>query len=141
MRDIKSLKKEVDYQKQVRVGNFYSNSYIKYESNGNRNKTLSIKEYFDGFKPQLNDIINNSQKPHTQKIQLIIAIIFISSKDSDKEFVMHSKSDSREIMTYDKQMKLLRNFLNHFFRIFKLGWKYQNQTYNKIFFLMSQQQK
>ena len=31
--------------KLARVGNFHSNNYIKYESNGDRNKTLSIKEY------------------------------------------------------------------------------------------------
>ena len=31
-----------DYYKQVRVGNFWSNSYSEYESNGD--KTLAIEE-------------------------------------------------------------------------------------------------
>ena len=45
IRDIKNLfeQKEQDYYKPVRVSNFYSNNYIKYENNGGRNKTLSIK--------------------------------------------------------------------------------------------------
>ena len=30
------------YYKPVRIGNFWSNNYIEYESNGDRNKTLSI---------------------------------------------------------------------------------------------------
>lgn len=38
---------DVDYYKPVRVLNFYSSSYIEYESNGYRYKTLLIKEYPD----------------------------------------------------------------------------------------------
>ena len=34
---------EENYYKTVRLGNFWSNSYIL--SNGNRNKTLSMEEY------------------------------------------------------------------------------------------------
>ena len=40
------------------------------------------------------DIINNLKKFDTWKIQLTIAINFISSKDNDKERVMHSKNDN-----------------------------------------------
>ena len=36
------------------------------------------------------------------KIQLTIAIDFISSKDNDEERIMHSKSDDKEIMINDK---------------------------------------
>ena len=60
--DIKNLfEQEEDYYKPIRVGDFYSNNYIKYESNGNRNQTLLIKEYLDGIKPYLKDIINVSK--------------------------------------------------------------------------------
>ena len=31
---------EEDYYKPVRVGNFWSNNYIEYENNSDRNKTL-----------------------------------------------------------------------------------------------------
>ena len=39
IRDIKSLfeQEEEDYYKPLRVGNFYSDNYIKYESTGNKN--------------------------------------------------------------------------------------------------------
>ena len=50
--------KEEDYYKQVREGSFWSDNYIEYESDGDRNKTLSIEEYFNKIKPYLNDIIN-----------------------------------------------------------------------------------
>ena len=36
---------EKNYCKQIRVDNFYSNNYIVYRSNGDRNKRLSVDEY------------------------------------------------------------------------------------------------
>ena len=43
----------------VRVGNFWSNYYIEYKSNCDRNKTLSVQEYVNKVRPYLKDIINN----------------------------------------------------------------------------------
>ena len=63
VRDMRKLfEKEEDYYKPVRVDNFYSNNYIECESNGDRNKTLSIKEYLQIIRPCLKDIINNLKK-------------------------------------------------------------------------------
>ena len=42
-----------------------------------------------------------------QKIQLIIAINFISAKDTDEACIMHSKSDNIEIMINDKAYKVI----------------------------------
>ena len=47
VRDIKNLFKhegEENYHKPVRVSNFWSNNYIEYQINGDRNKTLSVAE-------------------------------------------------------------------------------------------------
>ena len=62
---------------------------------------LSTEEYLTKIRPCLKDIINNFKKSNTWKIQLAIAINFISSKDNDQERVMQSKSDNREFMIYD----------------------------------------
>ena len=47
IRDIRNFfeHKEEDYYKPVRVACFWSNNYIEYESNGDRNKKLSIERY------------------------------------------------------------------------------------------------
>ena len=37
---------EKDYYQRKRASNFYNNSYIEYESNGDRNRKLSLNEYF-----------------------------------------------------------------------------------------------
>ena len=36
-----------DYCKPIKVGNFWNNNYTEYENSGDRNKTLSVKEYLD----------------------------------------------------------------------------------------------
>lgn len=66
------------------------NDYIKYGSNGDINKNLSIKKYLNEIKPFLRDTTVNPQNSYTWKIQLTIAIGFVSSKDLDEEHVMHS---------------------------------------------------
>ena len=52
-----------------------------------KNKTLSLEQYLN--RPYLKDIINDVKKSDTWKVQLIIEIGFISSKDNDEEHVMH----------------------------------------------------
>ena len=51
MWDIRTLfEQEEDYYEPKRVSNFWNNSYIEYESNGARNKNLSVKEYLNKIK-------------------------------------------------------------------------------------------
>ena len=46
-----------DYYKPI-ITNF-NNSYIQYESKGNKNKVLALSEYLDMIRPYLSDIIND----------------------------------------------------------------------------------
>ena len=73
LRDIRNI-----FDNEEEENYFWSNSYIEYENNNYRNKTLSVES-------------------DTWKIQLTIAITFISSISNDEEHVMHSKSDNIEI--------------------------------------------
>ena len=115
-RNIRNLfeHEEEDYYKPVKNGNLWCNNFIEYESNGDRNKTLSVKEYLNIIRPYLKHITNNLKKSDTRKIQLTIAINFISSKDNDGERVMHSKSDNIEIMINDKADEVTEKFFNQF---------------------------
>ena len=74
--------------------NFWNNNYIEYESNSDRNKNVSLKEYLDKTKHCVKDIIINLQECDTWKIKSTIAINFISSKDAEKGHVMHAKSNN-----------------------------------------------
>ena len=81
LEDIKNLsehkKEEENYYKPVRKSNFWSNSYIEYESSDDKNKTLSVEEYLNKNRQYLKEIINNLKNSDTWKIQLTIANNFI----------------------------------------------------------------
>ena len=49
--------------KPVRVGNIWSNNCIKYESNGDKNKTLSIEEHLNKIRPYLKNIMLTVKYP------------------------------------------------------------------------------
>ena len=104
-----------DYYKPIIARGAFNGSYIRYESKGDKGKNLSIKEYLNIIKPYLNDIINDDKtrslvRYHSVnkawveetssewKIQLTMAINFISSKASDETRTMHTKSNNVEIM-------------------------------------------
>ena len=114
MRDIRNpfeQEAEERYYKPVIVGNFWSNDYIEYKSNCDRNKTLSIEEYHNKIRLFLNCIINDLQKSDLWKIQLTIAINFVSSKENGEDLVMHSKSDNIEFMIYDNTDEVTEELL------------------------------
>ena len=74
-------------------------------------KNLSVNEYLNKIKPYLRDLIINLQKSDTYKIQLTIAIIFISSKYVEEKRVMHSKSNNIEFMPYDNATEVVDDIL------------------------------
>ena len=60
VRDIRTLfeqEDDADYFERKRVSNFLNNNYIEYESNGDRNKNLSLDRYLDKIEPYLRDVI------------------------------------------------------------------------------------
>ena len=95
-------KEEKNYYKHISVNNFWSNNYIEYKSNSDRNRILSVEE----FRPYLKDITNNLIKCGTWKIQLTAASNFISSTDNDEERVMHSKGDNMENVINEEAYKV-----------------------------------
>ena len=80
IRDIRTLfeQQEENYYKPKKVSNFWNNNYIEYESNGDKNRNLLLEEYLHKIKPYLRNIIIDLQSSDTCKIQLTIAINFIS---------------------------------------------------------------
>ena len=64
LRDIRALFEldEDDYYKPIRTGNAFSSNYIKYESNGDKDKSLSIKEYLNKIRPYLSHMIKKKKK-------------------------------------------------------------------------------
>ena len=85
---------EEDHYKPEKVNNFWKNTYSEYESNGDKNRNLSLNECINKIERYLRNIIIDLQNSDAWKIQLIIAINIISSKDADEKRVIHSTSDN-----------------------------------------------
>ena len=79
IRDIRTLfEEEEDYYEPKRLSNFQNNNCNVYESNGDKNRKLSLDKYLYKIKPYLRNIIINLQNSDAWKIQLILEINFIS---------------------------------------------------------------
>ena len=63
-----------DYYKPKTVSNLWSNNYIEYESNGDKNRILSLDEYLNKIKSYLTIIIIDLKNSDELKIQLTITI-------------------------------------------------------------------
>ena len=88
--------------------------------NGDGNKTLSIEEYLKKIRQYLKDIMNDVKKFDLWKIQLTIAINSISSRDTDEERAMHSKSDNMEIMINDKADEVIEELFQSLFSRYQI---------------------
>ena len=91
---------------------FWSNNYIKNESNGGRSKTLSVEEYLNKIRPYLKDLINNLKTSYTLEIQLTTGNNFISSIANNEEPVMDSKSDNIEIIINGEADEVIRELFD-----------------------------
>ena len=54
----------------------------------------------------MRDIIIHFQTSDTWKLQLTIAVIFVSSEDAEEERVIHSRSENMKITSYNDENKL-----------------------------------
>ena len=108
MRNLFDLSIDEDYYKPIINYDAFNSNYIEYESKGDKDKTLSIKEYLKMIIPYLRNIINDHKTQgewkvysgntvtdnKTQgkwKIQLSMTNNFLSSKDSDEIRTMHTR--------------------------------------------------
>ena len=120
VRDIRTLFEldEDDYYKPIRTGNAFNSNYIEYESNGDKDKPLSVKEYLNKIRPYLSNMINDLKTQSEWKIEVAMETSFMSSKDS-KDFkdsnetcTMHTKSNNTEIMIGNETDEIMKEIFD-----------------------------
>ena len=98
--------------KPIKTKDAFNNNYIEYESRGDKDKRLSVREYLYMIMPYLENMINNHKAPIRDsnsiiikddlsgewKIQLTMRINFVPSLDPRKNPIIDSKSNNVEIM-------------------------------------------
>ena len=138
VRDLFDLSIDEDYYNPIISKSAFDSSYIQHESKGDKEKNLSIKKYLKMIKPYISDLINNHKihglvRYHSGdktwlkewKIQLTMAINFVSSKDSDETRIMHTKSNNVEIMVGSEADEIIEDLSEYFLQNIKKGWKNQ----------------
>ena len=70
LRGIRTLfESEEDYYEPLRIGNAFNSNYIEYESNGDKDRKLTINEYIDKIRPYLDNMIKDLKIQGEWKIQ------------------------------------------------------------------------
>ena len=138
IKDLFDLSIDKDYYQPITTRGAFNSSYIQYENKGDKGQKLSIKQYLNMNKPYLSDIINDhkahglvryhsgnktwvEETPSEWKIQLTMAINFISSKNSDETRTMHTKSNNVEIMMGSKTDEIIEELFKYFLQKYQEG--------------------
>ena len=125
IRDIENLfdaDNNDDYYKPIFAKSSFKENYKYYESRGDKDKKLSVKQYLYKIMPYLSDIINDHKAIRNEsnewKIQINMHVNFISSKDTGETRTIYIWSDNEEIRlgneTDDIVKELFKSFLNNY---------------------------
>ena len=91
------IEEKNDVYKPIKISGGFSDNYVEYKSDSKKDKSISIKNYLDKIIEHLRKMINDKKKSGEWKIQLIMKMYFIFSKNFNDVRDMYSKSDNVEI--------------------------------------------
>ena len=139
LRDIENLFDNIDdsdYYKPTLVKGSFNNNYEEYEIRGDRNKNLSVKQYFYMITPKLVELIDKKKNKNEQKIQLSMGLNFMHTTDRDKNRTFYVKSDNVEIRigsnTIDVITILFESFLNNYQKEEQILRNGSNYTFESV---------
>ena len=110
---------EEGYYKPILVKSSFNDNYKYYESRGDKEKELSVKQYLNMIMSYLYDLINNHRTAtRVWKIQINMHVNFISSKDTGETGTIYTWSNNVSIMrgrdTNDIIKELFESFLHDY---------------------------
>ena len=139
LRDIENLFHNIDdsdYYKSALVKSSFNNNYEEYEIRGDRNKNLSVKQYFYMITPKLVELIDKKKNKNERKIQLSMGLNFMHTTDRDKNRTFYVKSDNVEIRigsnTIDVITILFESFLNNYQKEEQILRNGSNYTFESV---------
>ena len=107
-----------DYYKPILVEISFKNNYKYYESRGDKDKKLSVKQYLYKIMPYLSDLINYHKAIRNQskewKIQINMHVNFVSSNDTGEIRTIFVWSDNEEVRSGNETDDIIKGLLNSF---------------------------
>ena len=124
IRDIENLFGKVDeedYYKPILVKSAFKSNYKIYESRGDKDKKLSVKQYLFKIIPYLSDMIKDrkatklkNNKSREWRNLLNIRVNFISSKDTGETRTIHILKDNEEIRRGNETDDIIKERFEYF---------------------------
>ena len=124
IRDIENLfdaDNNEDYYKPILVKSSFKENYKYYESRGDKDKKLSVKQYLYKIMPYLSDLINENKaienNSNEWKIQINMHVNFVSSNDTGGTRTIFVWSNDEEIRSGNETdiiKGLINSFLNNY---------------------------
>ena len=119
IRDIENLfdnDNDDDYYKPILVESSFKNNCKYYESRGDKDKKLSIKQYIYKIMPYLSDLINDHKAIRNEtnewKIQINMNVNFVSSNDTGETPTIFVWSDNVEIRSGNETDNIVKGLLD-----------------------------
>ena len=111
-----------DYYKPILIKSSFKDNYKYYESRGDKDKKLSVKQYLYKIMPYLSDIINDHKTIRNEsnkwKIQINMSVNFIASKDTGETRTIYLWRDNEEIRSVNETDDIIKepfkSFLNNY---------------------------
>ena len=107
-----------NYYKPVLVKTFFKDGYKYYESRGDKDEKLSVKQYLYKIMPYLSDLINENKaienNSNEWKIQINMHVNFVSSNDTGEIRTIFVWSDNEEIRLGNETDDIIKGLLNSF---------------------------
>ena len=107
-----------DYYKPILVKSSFKENYKYYESRGDKDKKLSVKQYLYKIMPYLSDLINENKaienNSNEWKIQINMHVNFVSSNDTGEIRTIFVWSDNEEIRLGNETDDIIKRLINSF---------------------------
>ena len=120
IRDIEDLFDNDDdnYYKPILIKSSFKDNYKHYESRGDQDKKLSVKQYLYKIMPYLRDIVNDHKTIRNNcnewKIQINMHVNFVSAKDTGETRTIFVWSDNEQIRSGNETDDIIKNLFNSF---------------------------
>ena len=141
IRDIENLFGDVDvdddnYYKPILVKTSFKNNYKYYETRGDKDKKLSVKQYLYKIMPYLSDLINYHKAIRNQskewKIQINMHVNFVSSNDTGEIRTIFVWSDNEEVRSGNETDDIIKGLLNSFLNNYQEEETILRNKYSKV---------
>ena len=107
--------------KPIKISGAFSDNFVEYKSDSKKDKSISISGYLNNIREHLRKLINDKKKSGGWKIQLVLKIKIICSKNFNETRDMYSKSDNFEIMMGVDTNEVIKNRFNSVLQRYQKG--------------------